>query len=296
MKQVFQIMLDNYFRILAGKKKAKYLRTNFKPLIAWGEKQMLNCGLCERKCGSKRSEGETGWCNVLNARIASEFLHTGEEPELIPSHTIFFNGCNFECVYCQNWDISQRRGGWEVKPKSLAETVKLRKQQGAKNLNLVGGEPTPNLPYALRVLKEMKKMRINTPIIWNSNMYMSAETIRVLNKVVDVYLGDFKYGNNECAEKLSKAPDYWEKVTRNYKKAEADLLIRHLVLPGHVQCCSEPLIEWIAKNLGTDLYLNVMEQYRPEYHAHQYKNMNKRVTSKEFNQVLAFAESQGFKT
>jgi putative pyruvate formate lyase activating enzyme len=288
-------MLDDYFKIIAGKKKARYLKTDFKPLIDWGEKQMLKCGLCERKCNAKRSEGKTGWCNVLDTRVASEFLHLGEEPELIPSHTVFFSGCNFECVYCQNWDISQRRGGWKIKLKSLAETIKIKQGQGAKNLNLVGGEPTPNLPYILKVLKEMKRLEVNTPIIWNSNMYMSAETMRVLNKVVDVYLGDFKYGKNECAERLSKVPKYWGTVTRNYKKAKADLLIRHLVLPGHVRCCSKPLIKWIAENLSTDIYLNVMDQYRPEYHAHQYKEINRQLSTKEYEEVLAFAQSQGFK-
>ena len=107
--------------------------------------------------------------------------------------------------------------------------------------------------------------------------------------------GRGKYGNDKCAKKLSKVPKYFGTITRNYENAKADLLIRHLVLPGHVECCSKPLINWIAENLGTDLYLNVMDQYRPEYKAKDYSKINKRLEFEEYEKVRNYARAQGFK-
>jgi len=250
------------------------------------------CNFCERRCNVNRSKGEVGFCRVKETRVASEFLHFGEEPELIPSHTIFFSGCNFNCVFCQNWDISQYpESGAVVNVDELARIVERRFFQGSKNLNLVGGEPTPNLLYILNLLKDLK---VNIPVVWNSNFYMSKKVMKILNKVIDVYLSDFKYGNDECARKLSLVENYVEIVTRNLLLAKGEIVIRHLILPNHLECCTEPVIEWISENIGNNVYLNLMDQYRPEYKAMQYKEISRFITRNEFKEAIEYAVSKGF--
>ena len=258
------------------------------------EEYFKRCNFCERRCGVDRSKGELGFCRVKETRIASEFLHFGEEPELVPSHTIFFSGCNFNCVYCQNWDISQYpESGVVISPKELARVIERRFSQGSKNLNLVGGEPTPNLLYILKLLKEL---RVNIPVVWNSNMYMTKEVMEILEGLVDIYLTDFKYGNDECALRLSNVRNYFEVVSRNHllAKQQAELLIRHLILPNHLECCTKVVIDWISENLGTNVYLNLMDQYRPEYKAMEYEEIRRFITEAEFREALQYAISKGF--
>jgi putative pyruvate formate lyase activating enzyme len=265
-------ILPDYFRILEDKISAKYLMCKDTPVSfnnkdssddLWKihvealneqklsdvepEKSLLdlkielasrifhNCCYCERRCGVDRSR-KTGNCGVGKSIISSEFLHIGEERVLIPSHTIFFSGCTFNCVFCQNWDISQVSSGLFFKPEKLVEIIHKRKLQGGINVNWVGGDPTPNLKYILEVLNLCKE---NTAQIWNSNMYCSLETMNLLNGIIDLYLTDFKYGNDKCAKRLSKVDDYFKIVKRNHKIAyeNGHMIIRHLVMPNHIDCC-----------------------------------------------------------
>ncbi|MFW6376016.1 MAG: radical SAM protein [Thermoplasmatota archaeon] len=241
---------------------------------------MEDCILCERRCGVNRKEGEKGYCNVLESKISSEFMHFGEERQLVPSHTIFFNRCNFGCVFCQNYDISQRDGGGSVEPKKLASIIH---KKGGRNVNWVGGDPTPNLDYIIEVLSYVDEP---IPQIWNSNMYLTKEAMNILAKLMDVYLTDFKYGNDECAEELSNVNNYTKIIKRNHKIAErtGDLIIRHLVLPGHIKCCTEPILEWIDNNLE-DPMVNIMEQYRPAYHAGKYPKIDRYLNSEEKRRI-----------
>jgi len=240
------------------------------------KRALSSCDLCERRCGADRAAGEKGHCGVLEARICSEFLHMGEEPDLVPSYTIFFAGCTFNCVFCQNWDISTRpEAGAMVEPEDLATMIEARARGDAhgrsgpagraRNVNWVGGDPTSNLHFIFDVLR---RCNANIPQVWNSNMYMTEKTMRLLDGVVDIYLTDFKYGNDMCAERLSNAKGYMGIVTRNHLLArnQAEVIIRHLVLPNHFKCCTEPVLRWISENLR-DVKVNVMAQYRPEHRA-----------------------------
>ena len=213
---------------------------------------------------------------------------------LVPSYTIFFSGCTFSCVYCQNWDISQYETGIYIEPAQMAMLIDKAEENGAKNVNWVGGEPTPHLLYILNVLKESNA---NLPQIWNSNMYCSEETMELLSSFIDIYLTDFKYGNNACAERLSKIKNYWEVVTRNHKIAykNGEMIIRHLILPSHIECCSKPILEWIAENVS-DALVNIMEQYYPTYKASEYGEINRRISSDEFNEVCRYARKLGICT
>jgi len=248
--------------------------------IEIAEEMIKRCELCERNCGVNREKGEKGYCEVNEPKISSEFLHMGEERELVPSHTVFFAGCNFGCVFCQNYEISQLNQGREVPSDILAKKIE---SGGGKNVNWVGGDPTPNLPYIMEVLQKMNK---SVPQIWNSNMYLSEKCMKLLSQLMDVYLTDFKYGNDECARKLSDVEDYTFVIRRNHLIAEktGDLVIRHLVLPGHLECCTKPLLKWIDSNLE-DPKLNIMAQYRPVWHANEHSKIN-RYLSKEENKEI----------
>lgn len=245
-----------------------------------------DCVFCERRCRVDRRKN-FGNCKVKKAKINSEFLHIGEENILVPSYTIFFSGCTFHCVFCQNWDISQNINGRYIEPEILAAAISKRKSEGARNVNWVGGDPTSNLPYILNVLK---KCNVNIPQVWNSNMYCSNETMNLLNGVIDVFLTDFKFGNDNCAKRLSKVDNYTKVVKRNHILAynQAEMIIRHLVMPNHIKCCSEPILQWIEKNTP-EAAVNVMAQYRPEYHAYDYEDINRSLTTQEYFQVKNFA-------
>jgi len=260
--------------------------------IALADRMLDSCSLCERRCGARRSAGMRGKCNVLEARIASEFMHYGEEPELVPSYTIFFSGCTFNCVYCQNHDISQyASAGEHFSPGTVAGAIE--RSARARNVNWVGGDPTSNLPFILEVLAHSETM---LPQVWNSNMYLTQESMALLDGVVDVYLTDFKYGNDDCARRFSKVERYWGVATRNHLLAreQAEVIVRHLVLPNHVECCSKPVLSWIASNLK-NVRVNVMDQYRPAYMAKEYPEIDRPLRISEFLEAKEHAIALGLK-
>ncbi len=261
--------------------------------IELADEILNNCFFCERRCMVNR-ELEMGVCRVMKPRIASEFLHMGEKTPLVPSHTIFFAGCNFQCVYCQNWDISQNpQVGVKLSEEQLAGIIDKRRLEGSRNVNFVGGDPTPNLPY---ILKTMRFTREYIPVVWNSNLYLSEDSMKLLDGFVDLYLTDFKYGNKDCALRLSHIPNYWNIVTRTHIMAQksGDLIIRHLVLPNHLECCTKPLIKWIYNNLGKYIVLNIMGQYRPIYNAFNYEDINRFPYNHEIEEAKDYAHNLGF--
>jgi len=264
--------------------------------IELAKRILKSCHFCERRCGVDRTAGERGVCGVgERSRIASEFMHHGEEPELVPSYTIFFSGCTFKCCMCQNWDISQYpEGGIKVSHKTLAKLIEAHRREGARNVNFVGGEPTPNLHTILAALNGCK---INIPSVWNSNFFMSLESMKLLFGTQDVYLTDLKYGNDVCALKYSKVPNYWKVVTRNHRLAfvDAELIIRHLVLPTHIECCTRPALTWISENLGSMVRVNLMGQYHSQYKANEFEELRRRPTSEEMSAAFEIAREAGLR-
>lgn len=259
-------------------------------------RMLSECVCCERRCGADRSAGKTGFCGVpRESKYSSDFLHMGEEPELVPSHTIFFSGCTFECVYCQNWDIAMdARAGREAEPQMLAAVLQEGVSQGSRNANFVGGNPDPHLYTILRTIELTGEAARFLPMVWNSNMFTSAEALRILDGVIDVYLGDFRYGNDSCAEELSGVQGYFQVVSRNFSHAfaSAEVMVRHLVLPGHLECCTRPVMEWVSENMP-GVYFNLMFQYRPEYRAGLYPMIDARLTPEERASALAMAADYG---
>jgi len=284
----------------AGKVKLKDLKQPKPSLldlkVELAHRILKSCHFCERRCGVDRTAGKVGVCGVgEQSRVASEFMHHGEEPELVPSYTIFFNGCTFKCCFCQNYDISQNpKGGVEASPRTLAKLIEAHRRDGARNVNFVGGSPTPNLHT---ILETLNLCEASVPSVWNSNFFMSLETMKLLFGTQEIYLTDMKYGNDACALKYSKAPNYWKIVTRNHRLAYADseLIIRHLVLPNNIECCTRPALQWIAENLGSMVRVNVMDQYRVCYQADKYDEINRRLTAEEFSKALEIAKEVGLK-
>lgn len=255
---------------------------------------MKSCELCEWKCKVNRLESEFGFCKIGNrCLITSEQIHLGEESFYTPSHTIFFWSCNMQCVFCQNYMMSFRlEPGIPVTSEFLARRIETRRKEGCRNCNMVGSEPTS---FLLWILEALKHCRVSTPTLWNSNMFMSEKTMKILDGIIDVYLTDFKYGPGKCSEYLTKVKNYWNVVTRNHLIAvsQTEVTIRHLILPNHVKCCSFPILEWIAKNIKDKCLLNPMDQFFPHYLAKHYPEINRRITEEEYQMVLEKARELG---
>ncbi|MEM3703041.1 MAG: radical SAM protein [Candidatus Bathyarchaeia archaeon] len=249
------------------------------------------CHFCVRRCSVNRLKGELGFCKCgKEITVSSIFEHMGEEPELVPSGTIFTMGCTMRCKHCQNWTISQWiENGETYIPEKLAKEVENLRNSGCRNANLVGGEPTPWLE---QWLKTFSHVNVNIPVVWNSNSYYSPETAQLLAGFADIYLLDFKYGPDECAERISEAPKYWDVCTDNHLMAKkyGELIIRVLVLPNHLECCTKPILNWIAENLGVETRVNVMFQYRPEWRAHEIPELRRRLTRDEMEKAIKLAK------
>jgi putative pyruvate formate lyase activating enzyme len=262
---------------------------------------LRKCVFCEWHCKVDRVEGERrGACHLdKTTRVATFFLHSGEEPPLVDRHgsgTIFFTSCTFRCAFCQNWDISQDpEAGAAVSPGKLSLIIKFLKSEGAANINLVGGEPTPNLHV---ILEALNLTSVNVPILWNSNMYLTPEAMQVLADVVDIWLPDFKWGNDRCAMKYSRIDRYFDVVSRNHAIAHenGDMIVRHLVMPGHLECCTKPILDWIAENCPRAL-VNVMSQYRPEHlvlkEPEKYLGIARCPSTQEMREARAYADQLG---
>jgi putative pyruvate formate lyase activating enzyme len=264
-------------------------------------REFLNeCNFCERKCGVNRNKGEKGYCFLTNrSYVSSAFLHMGEESVLVPSGTIFFQGCNFGCLFCQNYDISQSWKGrreleeiaQEVDGKRLAALAERLADKGALNINYVGGDPIPNIHI---ILSSLKFQVSNICQLWNSNFYCSEESLNLIINFMDFWLPDFKYGNNNCAKKYSGIDKYYDVLTRNLKvihdQGSGEIIIRHLIMPNHVECCSKPILDYIAKDLP-NCVVNIMGQYRPEHHANTCPEINRRPSTEEMKAVRSYADS-----
>lgn len=255
------------------------------------------CKLCEWRCGARRLEGERGVCGLdSKVRVSTAFLHMGEEAPLVPSGTIFFTGCSFKCVFCQNYDISTNPfNGIETDPQRLASICRELSREGARNINYVGGNPDQQLHV---IIPSLRYMDVNIPLLWNSNMYMTEEALELLLDLIDIWLPDFKYGNNECGLRLSKVKNYFEIVSRNHKRVceVSDVIIRHLVLPNHIECCTKPVLLWIARHCNRAL-VNVMSQYRPEHLVYRepekYSDIARRPNNREMEEAYKYADELG---
>ncbi|MHC4212060.1 MAG: radical SAM protein [Planctomycetota bacterium] len=220
-------------------------------------KALRNCKLCPRNCRVNRKNGEKGYCGLYDsAHCFREMLHLHEEQMLVPSHQIYFAGCNLRCQFCS---VSE----WNEEPfaapimdiDQLIKAIAHRKSEGAKNINLLGGEPAVSLAGILELLA---KIPPETQVVWNSNMFYSDIVNELTEGLIDVYLADIKCGNDKCAQKLLGVDNYLQTVKKNtlWATEHASVIVRHLILPGHTECCLKPVLAWLGEELPhTDLSL-----------------------------------------
>lgn len=270
---------------------------------------LKECTICPRECRANRLFGKLGDCNVGRyAIVASYGPHFGEEPELVGNYgsgTIFFAYCNLNCVFCQNYDISQLGYGKVTEPKELAKMMLSLQRTGCHNINLVS--PTHIVPQFLESLEIAKDMGLDLPIVYNSGGYDSVETLKLLDGVIDIYMPDTKYSNTENGLKYSNIKNYFEVNKKCLKEmhrqvgdlitdergvAQRGLLIRHLVLPNDIAGSFE-ILRFIAQEVSVNSYVNIMAQYRPCYKADKYLELNRRITNTEFQKVIDYAQSLG---
>ena len=273
---------------------------------------MLNsCTLCPHNCKVNRLEGKKGRCKCDNTlKIALASLHMFEEPCISGTNgsgTVFFTNCNLNCIYCQNYEISQGGKGKEITIQTLADIFIKQQEKGAHNINLV--TPTMYVYQIIEAIKLARKNGLKIPIIYNSNGYENVETIKMLNGYIDVYLPDLKYYTNELSKKYSNVDNYFEVATNAIKEMysqvgnavfddneiiQKGVIIRHLVLPNHIQN-TKNILKWINENLPKDIYVSVMAQYFPTYKAKNDSLINRKLNKKEYKEVLNYLYSLDLK-
>lgn len=265
------------------------------------------CNLCPRKCGVNRYI-EKGFCGATNKlRVAYYSLHMWEEPIIsgeTGSGTIFFSNCNLRCLYCQNKKISIDGYGKYISNKRLGEIMLELQSKGANNINLV--TPTHYVPNIISVLRKIKGKELKIPIVYNTSSYENVGTIIACRGLVDIYLADLRYYNDELGEKYSLCSNYFENATmaidemyRQVGKCEFDdngllkrgLIVRVLILPGHTED-SKKIIEYLYKTYGDDIFISIMNQYTP-INKCKYLNLNRKVTDEEYDSVVDFALKLG---
>ena len=209
---------------------------------------MSPCRVCPRQCLSRRLDGEKGFCGVAaSSHLCKKLAHFTEEAELVPTFSLYFSGCNMRCQYCSNSPMMKGGDcGDLINHQNLAAEIDQAAEKGAKTLFLLGGEPACSLLDAINIIAYLKNP---IPVVWNSNMYLSPEAFSIVMEISDIFLADLKFGCQSCASELADTPDYLQTVRNNIKRAcdsGKRVIIRHLPLAGHLQCCTLPTLEWIA--------------------------------------------------
>jgi putative pyruvate formate lyase activating enzyme len=242
------------------------------------QRHYTSCTLCEHRCGANRLAGERGPCKAGPApRLIRHRIEYSEESDLIPSHLFYLSGCDLRCVFCiaelNAFDPSRGR---ELTSEYFNEAVAWGIARGAKNIEWVGGEPTIHLPFLLDLMARCPNL---PPVIWKSDFHFTPEALDLLDGVVDVYLADYKFGNEPCAMRLGGGEKYLATVQRNLLAAagRGRLIVRHLLLPGHTECCFRPIAAWMQENLP-EVEFSLRLGYLPSWRSEQFVELKSPVT------------------
>ncbi|MDR2395292.1 MAG: radical SAM protein [Endomicrobium sp.] len=267
---------------------------------------MDNCNICPRKCGVNRNKGQQGLCKTGNKIfVASINVHTGEESPISASNgsgTIFFSNCTLNCVFCQNYPISQLGNGKEIRLDSLVGSILDLQKRGVHNINFV----TPS-HYSAQIAKAVyiaKQRGLVIPIVYNCSGYENVETLQLLEGIVDIYLPDIKYASDEIAFKYSKVKNYVQAnqiALKEMKRQVGDLtvdqngvakkgiIVRHLVLPGNINNTKNAL-KFISEELSINTYVSLMSQYHPAYKSNEFKELSHSLSLQEYNEAVDYLE------
>lgn len=291
-----------YLRLLASGELAQRVKQ------AW--RHLEDCDLCARDCRvNRRLTTDGAVCRTgERAVVASYGAHHGEEDCLRGgrgSGTIFFAWCNLRCVYCQNWDLSQKGAGREVEPAEIAEMMLQLQREGCHNINFVS--PSHVVAQIIAAVHDAARRGLHLPIVYNTGGYDSLQALALLDGIVDIYMPDMKYGDAELARKYSKVRNYVEAnraaVREMHRQvgdlvldergvAQRGLLVRHLVLPDGIAGTGE-VLAFLADEISRNSYVNLMDQYRPCYRADEYPEIARRITRTEYREALAAAARVG---
>jgi putative pyruvate formate lyase activating enzyme len=268
-----------------------------------------SCSVCPRSCGVNRVTGDVGKCRTPREAIVSSYgPHLGEEAPLVGrygSGTIFFTNCNLRCQFCQNYAISQLGEGEKVNKEELADIMLSLQARGCHNINLVS--PTHVVPQILEALEIAVESGLHLPLVYNSGGYDSVETLRILDGIVDIYMPDMKYDDEETAKELSGIESYPSINKAAIKEmhrqvgdlkineegvAQQGLLVRHLVLPQGL-AGTKGIVNFLSREISPNTYVNIMAQYHPCFRAFQIPSLARRISPAEFHGALSLAQEAG---
>ena len=258
------------------------------------------CVICPHNCGVNRLDGQVGRCKSRDTvKIALYSTHNFEEPCISGkrgSGTVFFSNCNMNCVFCQNYEISQKGKGKEISIEELADIFIKQQKKDVENINLV--TPTSYVPQIIEAIKIARGNGLSLPIVYNTNGYEKVETLKMLEGYIDIYLPDLKYSDDLLAKRLSKVDNYFQIATNAIREMhrqtgraifnddgimQKGMIIRHLVLPNHI-LNSRRVLKWINDNMS-DVYVSVMAQYFPTYKAKEIEDINRKLTKEEYEEI-----------
>jgi putative pyruvate formate lyase activating enzyme len=274
---------------------------------------LARCEVCPRNCRVDRLQNLARVCSTGRyARVSSWFAHFGEEDCLRGtkgSGTIFFSFCNLRCVFCQNWDASQKGNGRELVPEALAAAMLDLQSQGCHNINFV--TPEHVVPQVVEAIAAAVPLGLDVPIVYNTSAYDSTRSLALMDGLVDIYMPDLKFFDYEPSRSYLKAKDYSERAREAIKEmhrqvgdlrfgedglARRGLLVRHLLMPNHLEDARK-IFEWLAEEISPDTYVNIMDQYRPLYQviggSQRYAAIDRRPSTREREQAFALARAAG---
>ena len=269
---------------------------------------MSNCNLCNHLCNIDRNY-KLGFCLAPNKLvIAKAYLHKWEEPPISGrngSGTIFFSYCNLRCVFCQNYQISALHTGKEVSIERFSDICLELQEKGATNINLV--TPTHFVPLIIKGLRLAKSKGLNIPIVYNTSSYETVETIKSLDGLIDIYLPDLKYYDDNLAIKYSNAPNYFENASKVIKEMYSQvgktvikngvmkkgMIVRHLILPSHIDD-SKKIIEYLYGTYKNSIYISIMSQYTPVKNT-KYIELNHKILYDEYEKIINYAYDLGIR-
>ncbi|MGC9318561.1 MAG: radical SAM protein, partial [Armatimonadota bacterium] len=248
---------------------------------------LRDCRLCPHDCGVNRLAGERGLCGVgEQTHVAAEMVHLGELPDLVPAYSVFLGGCTMRCLYCRKPDLLERPDEGEVlEPERFARNVAAGARDGARTLKLLGGTAEPHLHAILRALRALNTA---LPVMWESTMFIAPQCLELIRGCVDLFIANMRYGNDDCARELSGVAEYVRPAMAAVREIGrwADVTLRHLVLPGHIDCCTAPLAKMLEDALP-DVELVLLMQYVPFWRAWERPELSRRLTEHERRRAVA---------
>ncbi len=254
---------------------------------------LTHCHLCAHHCGVDRVAGERGVCQAgAQARVFSAQAEVSDELELIPVFAIALSGCDLRCDFCiTGADSWNARAGEPLSVEKIARHATAALEFGARTIMILGGEPTIHLPAALDIVAALPD---DARLIWKTNAHASAQARGLLDGLFDLWLADYKFGNDVCAQRLSRTPRYTAVVQENLRWAagHSQLIVRHLLMPGHLDCCWRPVAQWIATELP-DVKVNLRPGFWPAWQAARHPELRARVSVSDGRRAETVARQLG---